>query len=54
MAFVNHNPVTMGRVEFAPSTAKIRWRLEDGPTPPGTHVILITPERQSNANGQAL
>jgi hypothetical protein len=54
VAFVYYVVATMSRVEDVPSTAKVRWRLEDGPTPTASCVILITPERQSNANGQAL
>lgn len=54
MAFSNHNPVTMRRVEEAPSTALKRWRLEDGPTPTGGFVIAISPERGSDANGKPI
>jgi hypothetical protein len=51
MPFVAHDPVTMKRVEEAPVTAKKRWKLEDGPTPPSGFVVLVAPERGTNAAG---
>ena len=53
MAFVYYVAATMSRVEDVPSTAKVRWRKEDGPTPTAACVILITPERGSDVNGVA-
>lgn len=54
MPHAPHDPVTMKRVEEAPVTAKKRWRLEDGASAPSGYVVVIAPERGSDANGKPI